>query len=116
MLSQLIHFLEDLQQKIDFEGYLFDIAFDRWAHFIIAFLLMIFFTRLKRPIVGILVVVFAAFLKAFIDLGIIYYYEPIQLKFWLDSIYDVLVGLLGIGIGFIVQPPFTKRKAWTPSK
>ena len=44
MLKQLIPFIEGLQQKIDFEGFfLLGIGFDRWAHFLIALLLMILF-------------------------------------------------------------------------
>ncbi|MDA0194294.1 MAG: hypothetical protein O2887_04395 [Bacteroidetes bacterium] len=77
---------------------------------------VILFITFKRPLAGVLVVAFAAFLKEFIDLGIVYYYEPIQLKFWMDSFFDVLTGFLGIGAGFLVQPYFIRLKFWTPTK
>ena len=103
MLRQLINFLEGLQGKINLEGYfLLGVELDRWAHFIIAFLVVTVFIKLKKPKTGIIIVVVLALLKEMVDLGIIYYYEPVVLKFWLDSIYDVLLGFLGIATSLLV--------------
>jgi len=114
MTQKVIRFLENVQMRLDFENqYWLGIDVSHWAHFFVAFLIMTLLLKLKRPLLGVVLVVLVAFLKELIDLGVIYYYEPIQAKFWLDSSFDIFLGFLGIATGFMVPTFFKTYKSWT---
>jgi len=97
LLSTIIPVLEDFQRLIDVEGHTFlGLGMDRYAHFFLVFFVTSAFTFFRRQKLGMFFMLFLIFLKEIIDLGIVYYYEPIPARILLDSTIDFVIGLCGL--------------------
>ena len=96
-MGTFITFIETMQKPFDLRGYYFlGLELDRYAHFFLAVIVFLIFSKFKKRKLGIIVVVSLVFLKEIIDLGVVYYHEPIKADIWMDTSIDILLGLFGL--------------------
>ena len=105
------------QKPLNLDGYYFlGIGLDRYFHLFLAFTLCLLFFRFGKLRLGVFVVLILVLLKEVVDLGVIYYYEPIKADKWLDSSIDLLLGFLGVGLAIALQKRILRSKEFSLSK
>jgi hypothetical protein len=109
-IRDLVIFLSEIQKATDVEHlHILGIGLDKFLHLFICSSLVIAFVFFNKKNIGLVFVSFLIFFKEFFDLGIIYYFAPIPWASFSDSLIDIAVGFLGMGLGLLISRRMVSR-------